>query len=160
VDAKWIRLWFALFVVIVFLVGLGTGVVIDRRFGGSAPPVLFGRGQGRGLGPGPGAGMRGMQAPMLVDRLTADLKLDAGQRTRVEKILAARRTRMEEFNRDVRTRFESEQRDLRAEIRGVLKPDQQTQFDEWLKRNPLGAGPPGRRGGGPAGRQGPPGRPF
>jgi hypothetical protein len=148
VNPRWTRLWFASFVVIVFAAGIGTGMVIDRRFGPPPRPMQAGRGPGRGMGGG--LGLRGGGAPprMLADRMSNDLKLTTDQRTRVEQILAARRTRMEQFSADVRARFETEQRDLHAELRAVLNADQQKQFDEWIKVNPMG-GPPGRRGGGP-----------
>jgi hypothetical protein len=151
VNAKWTRLWFALFVVMIFLAGIATGMVIDRRFGPPPPQTLAGRGPGRGMGAG--LGLRGGAPPAhaLVERLSTDLKLNTDQKTKLEKILTDRRTRMEQFNRDVRTRFETEQQELRSEIRTLLSPGQQKQFDEWLKWNPLGGGPPGRRGGGPPG---------
>lgn len=154
-NPKWMRLWFASFVVIVFAAGIGTGMVIDRRFGPPPRQPQAGRGPGRGMGAGFGLRGGGPPAHALVERLSTDLKLSADQKTKLEKILTDRRTRMEQFNRDVRTRFETEQQDLRSEIRTLLSPEQQKPFDEWIKVNPLG-GPPGRRGGGPgAGGRGP-----
>ena len=131
-----VRVWFSLFVLVVFCVGLAGGVVIgrvvgrrayfDRSFdrGGAGGPMDFGPG-------GPGGPRRGgPPSRMLVDRLSRDLDLTADQRTKVEEVLTARRSTMEALQRDVRSRFEAEQRSLRDEIRKVLTPEQQVKFDK------------------------------
>jgi Spy/CpxP family protein refolding chaperone len=146
-----VRIWFSLFVLAVFCVGLAGGVAIgraigrradvDRPFdrGGPRGPMDFGPG-GPGMG-GPGrAG--GPLSRMLVDRLVRDLDLTADQRTKVEEVLTSRRASMETLQRDVRGRFEAEQRSLRDEIRTVLTPEQQEKFD----KNEKERGRFGRRG--------------
>ena len=133
-----VRIWFSLFVLVVFCVGLAGGVAIGRALGrrayfdrpfdrGGGGPMDFGPG-----GPGPLGGPRrgGPPSRMLVDRLSRDLDLTADQRTKIEEVLTARRPGMEALQRDVRSRFEAEQRSLRDEIRKVLTPEQQVKFDK------------------------------
>jgi Spy/CpxP family protein refolding chaperone len=150
-----VRIWFSLFVLVVFCVGLAGGVLLgrsigrrayfDRSFdrGGAGGPMDFGPG-GPG-GPGPMGGSRrggGPPSRLLVDRLASDLDLTADQRTKIEEVLTARRTRLETVQREVRDRFEAEQRSLRDDIRKVLTPEQQEKFD----RNEQERGRFGRRG--------------
>jgi hypothetical protein len=139
-----LRLWFALFVLAVFGVGLAGGVLIGRTMTRRA---LAERGFDRpGRGPmdfGPGGPRRGGPPPrLLVERLTNDLGLSAEQQSKIEQILTASRTRVETLQRDVRERFDAEQRSLRDEIRQVLTPEQQQKFDEREKER----GRFGRRG--------------
>ena len=129
------RVWFALFVLAVFCVGGALGIVIGRRM---APAPPFGPrgfdGRGRG-GPGifepvPG---RPPLGPIVLERLTSALNLDADQTARVKQILDERRDRLEQVHREARERFEKEQRELHAAIRAVLRPDQQQTFDHFLE---------------------------
>jgi Spy/CpxP family protein refolding chaperone len=125
-----IRIWFSLFVLVVFCVGMAGGIVIGRRM---APPPrsgMFLPGEpGRGRGPGP-----------LIDRLDREVQLTPEQRTRVKAIFDARRARLEEVQREVIARAEQERRALQDEIRTVLTPEQQTRFDRWIAEQPLGRG--------------------
>ncbi len=133
-----VRIWFSLFVLAVFCVGLAGGVLLDRSmarrfyparpFDGAGPPgpLGFARGGPMGGGPRPGGG----PPRLLVDRLTRDLDLTADQQTQIERVLAGSRARVETLQGDVHDRFESEQKILRDEIRKVLTPAQQQKFDE------------------------------
>jgi len=149
------RIWFGLFVLVVFLIGGATGFVAGRLF----PPMRIGRmgppdgpgGDGfrRGGPSGPGRGPlfgRGPGAPalppQLLDRLTRDVQLDTAQREQIRKLLEERRDRFEDVHREARERFEKEQRDLHTAIRALLRPDQQQKFDDFLDRRPP---PPERR---------------
>jgi Spy/CpxP family protein refolding chaperone len=138
-DSK-VRIWFALFVLVVFCVGLTGGVLIGRRLPlrpvDRAPfgPRESGTPDGRRGGP-----LRGM----LVERLARDLDLTPEQRAKIDAILADRRARLDALQRDARQRFEEEGRGVREQIRGVLTPEQQRKFDE---HDALGRGPFGRRG--------------
>jgi hypothetical protein len=142
-----VRVWFSLFVLAVFCVGMAGGVLLERSSGRSAlVDRTFDRGGPRGpseLG-GPGAGRRGggPVPRLLVDRLTSDLDLTAEQRTKIEEVLTARRGGLEAVQREVRERFDAEQRSLRDEIRQLLTPEQQQKFD----RNEQERGRFGRRG--------------
>ena len=127
------RLWFSLFVLVVFCVGMAGGIVVGRRM--APPPPRGGMflpgepGQGRGRGPGP-----------LIDRLDREVQLTPEQRTRVQAIFDARRGRLEEVQREVIARAEQERRALQDEIRKVLTPEQQARFDRWIAEQPLGRG--------------------
>lgn len=135
-----VRIWFSLFVLVVFCGGLAGGVALDRSLNRRAAlDRSFDRGGPRGpmdIGPGgpaPGGGPRRGGGPpprMLVDRLASELDLTADQRTKIEEVLTARRTRLETVQREVRDRFEAEQRSLRDEVRKVLTPEQQEKFDK------------------------------
>jgi Spy/CpxP family protein refolding chaperone len=128
-----IRIWFSLFVLAVFCVGLAGGVLIGRRLAGDRVLV---RG---GFRPPPGGDFRGPMgermggAPLagrLLERLTRELDLTDDQRSKVEAVLTARRSRLDALQQDVRAKFEAEQDSLRTEIRAVLTPEQQQKFDE------------------------------
>ncbi len=131
------RIWFSLFVLAVFCIGMAAGMVIGRRM--APPPPRFGMffpgepGPGRGRGPGPGPGP-------LIDRLDREVQLTPEQRTRVQAIFDARRGRLEEVQREIIARAEEERRELQQEIRKVLTPEQQERFDRWVAQQPLGRG--------------------
>src|SRR4051794_25767502 len=110
------RVWFSLFVLAVFCVGLALGLVLGRRM----PPP---RG-GMFMGP-PGPAGRG-RTGMLIERLDRELQLTPDQRSRVQAIFDERRPRLETLQRDIAARAEQEQRDLQAEVRKVLTPEQQS----------------------------------
>ena len=133
-----IRVWFSLFVLVVFCLGLASGIVIGRRMVGP-PASPFGPGFGGGFGRGRG----GPPPERLVERLTSELQLNSEQRAQIDAILKSRRQRLDELQRDVRSRFDREQQELRDEIRKVLTPEQQQQFDKLMQDEPRG---PGRRG--------------
>jgi Spy/CpxP family protein refolding chaperone len=145
-----VRIWFALFVLVVFCVGLAGGVLVDRAIGRRAYlDRSFDRG-GRGptdFGPGGGpmAGSRRGGGPpprRLVERLTNELNLTADQQAKIEAVLTASRSRVETLQRDVRERFDAEQRSLQDDIRKELTPEQQQKFDANQKER----GRFGRRG--------------
>jgi Spy/CpxP family protein refolding chaperone len=125
------RIWFALFVLAVFCVGVAGGVLIGRRLPAERPLDRFLRGP-RDFGPPlAGEGRRG--GPLrgvLIDRLTRDLDLSAEQRAKIDAALASSRTRLDAMQTDVRDRFDTERRTVRNEIRSVLTPSQQQKFDQ------------------------------
>jgi Spy/CpxP family protein refolding chaperone len=141
------RIWFSLFVLVVFCVGLASGVMIGRRL----PPGRPGIGRPFGLGPGgPPGGRRGGASAPLLDRMTTELSLSDGQRAQVDAILRERRDRLDTFRRETNERFVTEQRELRDDIRKLLTPAQQQKFDRLLDEDArgrrgrgLGLRPPG-----------------
>lgn len=138
---KHIRIWFALFVLAVFGVGLASGVLIGRRMAG--PPRGW---DARGRGPmaiGPG-GRGGLPREVMLERLSEDLDLTAEQRTQIDTVLRSSRERIQQLQGDVRGRFEKEQRRLREEIRKVLTPEQQERFDQRVLMPGRRRGPPNR----------------
>ena len=144
-----VRIWFSLFVLAVFCMGLAVGVLTGRRMGPPPPRAGFFPDAGP-LGPPPGRG--GPPPGMLVDRLADVLQLTPDQRSKLEPIFAERRRRLDAVHEDVVARTEKEQREFQDEIRKVLTPDQQARFQRWLDEAPRG-----RRGGrGPGRGPGPP----
>jgi Spy/CpxP family protein refolding chaperone len=132
------RVWFSLFVLAVFCLGLAAGLVIGRRMPPPPPsgPDAFLAGRG--------PGGRGARPAMLIERLDRELQLTDDQRVRVQSIFDARRPRLEAIQREMAARAGDEQRELQAEVRKVLTPEQQGRFDRWLEQQPRG-----RRGRGP-----------
>lgn len=125
------RIWFALFVLAVFAVGLATGVMVGWRL--APPPPAF---QGRGYdGPGGRGSGRPPSPARLIDRLDRELELTDEQRTRIQQIFEARREPLQRTQREMRERMEREQRELQAEIRKVLTAEQQPKFDRWLEED-------------------------
>jgi Spy/CpxP family protein refolding chaperone len=132
-----VAFWFALFAVVVFVAGLGSGLLLDRIAG--RPRFLPAWGGMRG-GPNPAR---------LADRLTRELSLTADQAQQVRDIFERRRGEVREMHRELRSqarrRFEEEQAALRSEIRTVLTPDQQAKFDALVRGGPDRVWPgPGR----------------
>jgi Spy/CpxP family protein refolding chaperone len=130
-----VRIWFSLFVLAVFCVGVAGGVLADRAIMRRISPerMFDGVPPGGPMGYGPGSmgpGRRGGPPSMLIERLTRDLDLTADQKSKIETVLTASRTRVETLQRDVHDRFVAEQQSLRAEIRKVLTPAQQEKFDQ------------------------------
>jgi hypothetical protein len=160
--------WFSAFVIVVMLIGVASGVLLDRfllRSPPGRPGLPFGREvwMGQRMGPGamgPGGGRGPMMRPGgLSERLEKELGLTAAQKEQVGAILGRRRGRLEEIRSDMQGRMQKEQAGLRAEIRGVLDETQQKRFDEVMANTP-GLGGMGlelrgtRRGGpGPGGRR-------
>lgn len=162
---KHLRVWFVVFVIAVFLAGMGGGMILDRLVGPPRPgarPVAAG-------GPAQGPG-RGMGAGVAMQRLAVDLALTAEQRPKLDAILAESRTRIQQVQGEVQGKFEAEQQWMRDEIRKILTPEQQKRFDEWIARGPMpglmrggrgmapGMGPGRGRGMGPGRGRGPGGR--
>jgi hypothetical protein len=169
--------WFSAFVVVVVLIGVASGVLLDRFLlrpppgrVGAADDRVFGTGQraGQGLmdpdmrgggrrGPGemgPGGGRGQPSRPGgLTERLAQELRLTAAQTAQVGAILLKRRAQLDTIRAEMQGRMQKEQADLRAEIRGVLDEDQKRRFDEVTAMAPglggMGLQPRGMRRTGP-----------
>lgn len=139
------RIWFALFVLVVFCLGGAGGFVLGRH----APPFRgpgdaladlrgpvgpgFGRGgPGRRGGPPFGPGGPAGLPPEAAGRLADQLQLDDAQRAQFRKVLEDHRAKFEAVHREARDRFDSEQRELRSAIRALLRPDQVQRFDQFV----------------------------
>lgn len=133
------RIWFSLFVLAIFGLGLATGLFMGRRMG--PPPRLAGPVVVRGpMAPG------GPPQEQLIERLDRVLRLTGDQRARVEAIFEARGGQLEQMQREVVERADQERRTLQHEIRSVLTPQQQARFNRWLQQAPRGLGGRGRGG--------------
>ena len=161
--------WFSAFVIVVLLIGIASGILLDRFLirppgdrigrggvpGTGMPQRMMPRGMREGPGgPAPGPGpMR----PGLEERLAQQLELTAAQKDQVKAILERRRTRLDEVRAETQKRMEKEQEELRAEIRGVLTEAQKKRFDEVMANAPgfggRGLGDRGMRRGGTPGRR-------
>ena len=126
------RIWFALFVLVVFCVGGAGGFILGRhlppfpdRFG---PTPLA---DGRRPPPGRPDGPAGLPPPVAA-RLADDLQLDAAQRVQFRKVLDDHRAKFEQVHRAARDRFDAEQRELQQAIRALLRPDQVQRFDDFI----------------------------
>jgi hypothetical protein len=114
-----------------------------KKFGG---PGFERPGFGKDGGPGerrewggPGGENRGQR---MLDRLTTELSLDAGQQAKIKQIFDDQKAQIEKLG-DQRTPDAVKKilEDGKAKIRAVLKPDQQKKFDDMAakfgpKRNP------------------------
>lgn len=127
------RAWFGLFVALVFVTGMGAGVLVAprilpppaQRFQTTGGPGRSFGGRSTGLGPG-----------RLAPRVAEEIGLDADQQEQLEEVFARRRGRLESIQRDLRRQYQEEQAQLREEIRAILRPEQMDRFEEWLRRTP------------------------
>src|SRR5512133_2104102 len=122
-NDKHLRAWFIVFIIAVFLAGIGGGMIVDRLLG--RPP-----GMGRRAG-GPGGPPPGNPAVEMA-RLANFLDLTSEQKGQLEKIFAERRKRLDEIRGEMQARFNTEQQDFRATIEKILTPDQRKRFEDWL----------------------------
>ena len=139
------RIWFSLFVLAVFCVGLATGVLLGRRMvrPSAGPPDRPFADLSGPQGP-PGARRGGPPPGLLLERLSRDLQLTEDQRNRIGVVLKKSRERLDALQEETHDRLETEQRELRDTIRQELTPEQQPKFDRWITENPPRG--PGRRG--------------
>lgn len=91
-----------------------------------------------GLGVHLAGHMRETRRVRIIDRLTRTLQLSADQQKKVEAILADGRKRYDEVNKLVREQarpqYDAVHTEIRSRIRAVLTPEQQTKFDDFLKK--------------------------
>jgi len=168
-DDKRTVAWFSAFVIVVLLIGIASGILLDRFLirqpgdrigrGGAPGPGLPQRMMPRSMREGPGgpAPGPGSMRPGLEERLAQQLELTAPQKDQVKAILERRRTRLDEVRTETQKRMEKEQEELRAEIRGVLTEAQKKRFDEVMANAPgfggRALGDRGMRRGGAPGRR-------
>jgi hypothetical protein len=129
------RVWFAAFILLVFILGLGSGVIVRPYLEQAAthwlPP------------PSPTA---------MVAMFTKRLDLTPTQQRQVEQILEARRQTFGTFSEDIRQRIDAERDRTLAEIEQVLTPEQRVRFQAMNQEMrdrprpfpPFGAPPPPR----------------
>ncbi len=121
------RVWVGLFVLVVFLAGLGAGIVAAPWLG---PRPGFGPGRGGPPGPAPSG--------RVLERTASRLDLSDEQSERLSALFDARRERFRaisrELRRDMRARFAAEQETLRAAIAEILTPAQMDVFEAEIVR--------------------------
>jgi Spy/CpxP family protein refolding chaperone len=123
------RVWIGLFVLVVFLAGLGAGIV-------AAPWIGFG--PRPGFGPGRGGPPVPPISGRMLERIGSRLDLSDDQSERLSALFDARRERFRsigrEMRREMRARFVAEQETLRAAIAEILTPAQMERFDAEIAR--------------------------
>ena len=126
------KIWIGLFVLVVFLVGLGAGVVAAPWFGGG-PRMgrMFGPG-GQGGPPRPGG--RPPMSERLMERLSGSIELTDEQTDRLEAVFDARRDRFREMSRTMRERFDRERDTFRTALADILTTEQMEQFESEIVR--------------------------
>jgi uncharacterized membrane protein len=126
------RLWVGLFVLVVFIAGLGAGVAVRPLIWmNSGPPAGFGR---PGLAGRPGGPPPARMTERLLDRIAADIDLPAEQDQQLREVFETRRQRLREINDEVRARFETEQEQMNDDIAAILTPDQMEIFENEIVR--------------------------
>lgn len=135
------KVWFGVFVLVVFCLGAAAGVVADRyrMFGGRRP---FGAGMLRGGPPKPAE---------IADRMSRELGLTDAQRTQLEEVFRRNGDHLEQFRRETGARFDVLRKQLDSEISAILTPEQRAKFEEQRKRRERNRPPraPGEPGGPP-----------
>jgi hypothetical protein len=126
------RLWFVLFVVVVFSSGLGTGLLIAR------------------LGPrGPWTGRHGLPGPPpshadSAARVARDLGLSPEQEREVRAAFERGAARLDEFRARTGQEFDGLLNQLNADIEKTLSPDQRERFRAHLPERRRHRPPPPR----------------
>lgn len=70
----------------------------------------------------------------IVARLDRELKFDEAQRQAVLALLEKRRPEAESLHKEAVDRAEALKRSVQADIRALLRPDQQVKLDEFIRR--------------------------
>jgi Spy/CpxP family protein refolding chaperone len=164
------RLWFAIFVVVVFCLGMATGGVVADRYRASGPrtfgmvrvggPMFSGQMVERvsrelELTPKQRQRLEEIAEKLrpsapgpghIADRMSQDLDLTPAQRIQLETVLQRNGERLERFRGDTAAKFDALRRQLDSEISVILTPEQRARFDEERKRRertrPHGPGEP------------------
>jgi len=145
------RVWAVVFVVVVFVCGIATGVAGDRLWHHHRGPPSMG-------------GSRRPPQERFFEELTAELSLSAAQRTEIGAILDDMQRRARGIMEASRPALDDVKKSSRDRIVGVLTPEQQARFIalEEERGADRGRGPDDRGHGdrGPPGdHRGPPGGP-
>lgn len=124
------KLWFALFVLVVFCLGAAAGVVADRYTALRRPSFGPGR-MGGGMGfmrPGP------PRPSEIADRMSRELDLTPEQRQQLEAVFERNGDRLQHFRRQTGAQFDVLRKQLDSEISAILTPEQRAKFEEQRRR--------------------------
>lgn len=126
------KIWFALFVLVIFCLGAAAGVVADRYRASSTDRPVFGQGRlGRIGGPMRGRPPRPAQ---IAERMGRELNLTPDQRTRLEAVLERNADRLQQFRRRTGAEFDALRKQLDSEISAILTPEQRETFEAQRRR--------------------------
>lgn len=141
------RLWFALFVLVIFAMGVGMGLTTARHFH-----------LGPGFGPRGGPG--GPPSPAgIAERMKGELGLNADQQKQIEEAFRKGEERLDGFRTRTRTEFDDLRKQLDADIEKALTPEQFARYKALRRPEPRDGRRPPPPGGGPGPDRGPPGPP-
>jgi hypothetical protein len=124
------KLWFVLFVVVVFGCGLGTGLLI-ARFGPRGPWI------GRHGPPGPPPSPADSAA-----RVARDLGLTPEQEREVRAAFERGAVRLDEFRQRTGREFDALLKELNTDIEKTLRPEQRERFRAHLPKRRRDLPPP------------------
>jgi Spy/CpxP family protein refolding chaperone len=124
------RLWFALFVLVIFAIGVGTGLTAARY-------LRLGPGFGHRPGPPPGP----PSPARIAERMTRELGLNPEQQKQIEEAFRKGEERLDGFRTRTRTEFDGLRMQLDADIEKALTPEQLARYKTLRRPEP----PPGRR---------------
>ena len=123
------RMWVSLFVLVVFLAGLGAGIV-------AAPWLALG--PRPGFGPGRGDPPVPPMSGRVLERMASRLDMSDEQSERLAALFDTRRERFRsigrDMRRDMRARFAAERETFHAAIAEILTPAQMALFDAEIAR--------------------------
>jgi len=118
---------------VIFVAGLGTGMLLDQRLGTLRPSSVA---------PAPFP-----QRLDLMARMNRQLDLTPAQRESIEQIFRESRERIRKLRETVEPKVKDETRVVREHIRQVLTPAQIRKFDELMEQRSRLHGPEGNRKG-------------
>ena len=125
------QLWVSLSVIVVFLMGLGTGVLLDARFSGSGRPPLRGLESVRGRPPGRPHIWHERRAPnRILRRLGTTLDLSGEQTEGLQALFRTQREQSGEIGRDMRQQLGTRREAFRTSVAEILTPTQMELFEE------------------------------
>jgi Spy/CpxP family protein refolding chaperone len=107
-------------VITIFVLGTVFGLVISRHFVPGPPPP-------------PEGPARMLPLPQL-DRLL-DQDLSSEQKREISKILEELRSELEELRKRARPEIDRKMQEAQRQIREILTPEQQEQFDQLIKQD-------------------------
>ncbi|HAK55866.1 MAG: Spy/CpxP family protein refolding chaperone [Vicinamibacterales bacterium] len=128
------RIWLALFVVVIFVGGIGAGVLAGTWLappdGMRQRPVFDDRSRDDGSEDRFRGGGRGTSPERLIGRLADELELTTEQRDELDALFDEQRDQMRSLSEEVREQFRSAQQELRSAIADILTEEQQARFAE------------------------------
>ena len=132
------QLWVSLFVIVVFLMGLGTGVLFDARLPGSGRPPIRGldslhertprRPPARSL-----IGYQGRAPGRMLRRLGTSLDLSDEQTESLEALFQTQREQFGEIGRGMRQQLDTRREAFQTSIAEILTPAQMELFEEQFR---------------------------
>ena len=106
-------------VVLIFVLGIACGALLMHMSNKSRMEAFV-------------SGKPGMREEMLLKRLSQRLDLDEQQRVAVRQIIRGTQAEMKEIRKQYRPQMVKPLEKSRAEVRKLLRPDQQIKYDQYL----------------------------